>query len=164
MKKLLIAVLFLFPMASFAQLVGVSGLSVPFGLYLCSEEDPTDCALLTADGGVIKRQAPVGRRAIDYDMQNWQWAKDNIMALPDGPEKTSWEQDAYYWQVRLLADKAWTRLAAGPLPPLFAILAAPESRDPIIAQYRENYTKAAELVLVMEAFFGLPNNEPVGKP
>jgi len=154
MRQLLIALVMLFPLT--ASAFSIQEETAPFGLYVCTDIDPTRCVLLLQTGEVITRQAPVGRRAINWDMQNWQWAKDNVMALPDGAEKQSWEQDAVYWQTRLLADKAYTKLAASPLPPAFV------SREGV-EKYRQRYIEAARLILIMEEFFGLPNNPPVGQ-
>jgi len=153
MKKLLYIMLFM----ATPVLAEVFPAPIPAGLLFCSDVDPTVCVLLTPGGDIYKRQPPVGRRAIDYDMQNWQYAKDNIMSLPDGDERDTWERDSLYWQTRLLADKAFARLAASILPPAFVTTAGLE-------KYREQYTEAAELVLYMEAFYGLPVNDPVGAP
>lgn len=164
MKKLLITIALLFPLTASAQLAGVESIGATFGLYICNEEDTSECVILAQDGTIYKRSPPIGRRAIDWDMQNWQYSKQRARALPDGDEKEAWEQDSLYWQVRLLADKAWLRHQASITPPLFLLFAAPEHRDPVIADYVDRYTRATRLVIIMENFFGLPNNAPVGRP
>ena len=152
--KYLIALIFALSMPVMAQTVTFTT-STQY-IYFCLVEDRTVCALVTSNGDILTRSKPVGRDAIDYDMQNLQWATDNAQALQEGDERTSWLFDREYWNVRLLADKAWTMQAAAPVPPAWA------TKD-TVRKYRKQFEQKAKEVLILE-LFGFPVHEPLNKP
>ena len=137
-----------------AQAGEVTFIDHPSHLYFCLEQDKPVCMLLNSDGTITRRSLPVGREAIGYDMQNWQWSQQQARSFPAGAEQDKWLQDAVYWETRLLADKAWKALAAAQVPPAFA------TKETLV-DYIEQHREKAKEVLLLESF-GLPFHKPVG--